>query len=551
MKKHLNYYLALSTVILLAACSQSNSTFDEQDGLASFNKDSLTDHIKMLASDSFQGRRPFTVGETRTVDYLKNSFIQLGLEPANGNSYLQDVPLVEITPGKISAITVQSPKGNFELQRMKDFVTWTKRTDSIVSLDNDEVVFAGFGVVAPEYNWNDYAGLDVKGKVVMVMVNDPGFASGDSTLFKGKAMTYYGRWTYKYEEAARQGAKACLIVHNTAAASYPFEVVQNSNGGVKLHLDTRQHPEYELAMQGWVTEEAAKKLLQAAGKDSSLLVAANQRGFKGMPLGLKLSGTLESKAVFNLSHNVIAKITGSKNPNEYIIYTAHWDHFGISKPDEKGDSIYNGALDNGSGTASILELARAFKSMKNKPERSIIFLAVTAEEQGLLGSAYYATHPVFPVEKTVANINIDGINNMGKAKDISISGGMGQSELEDYLEKEVKAKGRYIAPELHPEAGRYFRSDHFNFAKVGVPSLTTGAGIDNIEKGKEYGKKFQDEFTAKYYHKPADQYDPNRWNLDGGLEDIELLFQVGKRLAFESNWPKWKDGSEFKALRKQ
>ena len=551
MKKQLNYYLVLSTVILLAACSQSNSSFDEQDGLTSFNKDSLIDHIKMLASDSFQGRRPFTVGETRTVDYLKNSFIQMGLEPANGNSYLQDVPLVEITPGKISAITVQSPKGNFELQRMKDFVTWTKRTDSIVSLDNDEVVFAGFGVVAPEYNWNDYAGLDVKGKVVMVMVNDPVFASGDSTLFKGKAMTYYGRWTYKYEEAARQGAKACLIVHNTAAASYAFEVVQNSNGAVKLHLDTRQHPEYELAMQGWVTEEAAKKLLQAAGKDSSLLVAANQRGFKGMPLGLKLSGTLESKAVFNLSHNVIAKITGSTNPNEYIIYTAHWDHFGISKPDEKGDSIYNGALDNGSGTASLLELARAFKSMKNKPERTVIFLAVTAEEQGLLGSAYYATHPVFPVEKTVANINIDGINNMGKAKDISISGGMGQSELEDYLEKEVKAKGRYIAPELHPEAGRYFRSDHFNFAKVGVPSLTTGGGIDNIEKGKEYGKKFQDEFTEKYYHKPADQYDPNRWSLDGGLEDIELLFQVGKRLAFENSWPKWKDGSEFKALRKQ
>ena len=550
MKKNLHYHFLSATIILLAACNQSNNTFDEQDGLASFNKDSLTNHIIMLASDSFQGRRPFTIGETRTVDYLKNSFTQLGLEPGNGNSYLQDVPLVEITPGNISPISVQSAKGNFQLERMKDFVTWTKRTDSIVSLDNDEVVFAGFGVVAPEYNWNDYAGLDVKGKVVMVMVNDPGFSSGDSTMFKGKAMTYYGRWTYKYEEAARQGAKACLIVHNTAAASYPFTVVQNSNGGVKLHLDTRQKPEYQLAMQGWVTEDAAKKLLQAAGKDSSLLAAANQRGFKGMPLGIKLSGTLQSKAVFNLSHNVIGKITGSKRPNEYIIYTAHWDHFGIGKPDEKGDSIYNGALDNGSGTASLLEIARAFKSMKTKPERTIIFLAVTAEEQGLLGSAYYATHPVYPAEKTVADINIDGINNMGKTKDISISGGKGQSELEDYLEKEIKAKGRYIAAELHPEAGHYFRSDHFNFAKVGVPSLTTAGGIDNIEKGKEYGKKFEDEYTEKYYHKPADQYDPKRWNLDGGIEDIKLLFQVGKRLAFETSWPKWKDGSEFKALRK-
>lgn len=550
MTKCIFSFFMLAGIVSITACNQSGGTFDEQDGLASFNKDSLTNHIIMLASDSFQGRRPFTIGETRTVDYLKNSFAQLGLEPGNGNSYLQDVPLVEITPGNISPITVQSAKGKFQLERMKDFVTWTKRTDSIVSLDNDEVVFAGFGVVAPEYNWNDYAGLDVKGKVVIVMVNDPGFSSGDSTMFKGKAMTYYGRWTYKYEEAARQGAKACLIVHNTAAASYPFTVVQNSNGGVKLHLDTRQKPEYQLAMQGWVTEDAAKKLLQAAGKDSSLFAAANQHSFKGIPLDIKLSGTLQSKAVFNLSHNVIGKITGSKRPDEYIIYTAHWDHFGIGKPDEKGDSIYNGALDNGSGTASLLEMARAFKSMKTKPERTIIFLAVTAEEQGLLGSAYYATHPVYPVEKTVADINIDGINNMGKTKDISISGGMGQSELEDYLEKEIKAKGRYIAAELHPEAGHYFRSDHFNFAKVGVPSLTTAGGIDNIEKGMEYGKKFEDEYTEKYYHKPADQYDPKRWSLDGGIEDIKLLFQVGKRLAFETSWPKWKDGSEFKALRK-
>jgi len=319
---------------------------------------------------------------------------------------------------------------------------------------------------------------------------------------------------------------------------------------VKLHLDTREKPQYQLAMQGWVTEDAAKRILQAAGKDSSLLASANLRGFKPVPLDIKLSGTLRSKAVFNKSHNVIAKITGSKNPDEYIIYTAHWDHFGIGKKDEKGDSIYNGALDNASGTASIIEIARAFKNMKTKPERTIIFLAVTAEEQGLLGSAYYSTHPVYPVDKTVANINIDVINNMGKTKDMTISGA-GQSELEDYLAEELKANGRYIAPELHPEAGHYFRSDHFNFAKVGVPSITAGSGIDNIEHGKDWGKKFEDEYTAKLYHQPADQYDASRWNLDGGIEDIKLLFLLGKKIASGTSWPKWKDGSEFKALRKQ
>ena len=549
MTDQIRRYLIPAALVLLVACNQSGSSSSE-DGLAGFNKDSLTSYIQMLSSDSFQGRRPFTHGEELTVDYLTNTFTRLGLEPGNGNSYAQDVPLVEINPVSVSPMSVQSSKANFELQTMQDFVLWTKRTDSIATLDKDDVVFAGFGVVAPEYNWNDYAGIDVKGKVVIVMVNDPGFASGDSTMFKGKEMTYYGRWTYKFEEAARQGAKACLIVHNTDAASYPFKVVQNSNGGVKLHLDTREKPQYQLAMQGWVTEDAAKRILQAAGKDSSLLASANLRGFKPVPLDIKLSGTLRSKAVFNKSHNVIAKITGSKNPDEYIIYTAHWDHFGIGKKDEKGDSIYNGALDNASGTASIIEIARAFKNMKTKPERTIIFLAVTAEEQGLLGSAYYSTHPVYPVDKTVANINIDVINNMGKTKDMTISGA-GQSELEDYLAEELKANGRYIAPELHPEAGHYFRSDHFNFAKVGVPSITAGSGIDNIEHGKDWGKKFEDEYTAKLYHQPADQYDASRWNLDGGIEDIKLLFLLGKKIASGTSWPKWKDGSEFKALRKQ
>ncbi|MES1161317.1 MAG: M28 family metallopeptidase, partial [Bacteroidota bacterium] len=520
----------------------------DSSGIASLNKDSLAAHIQVLASDSFQGRRPFTTGETRTVDYLTTSFARLGLEPGNGAAFTQDVPMVEISPIGTPTLKVTSPKGNIELQSLKDFVLWTERPDSIATLDKDDVVFAGFGVVAPEYNWNDYAGLDVKGKTVIVMVNDPGFY--DSTLFKGHTMTYYGRWTYKYEEAARQGAKACLIVHNTAAASYPFSVVQSSNGGVKLHLDTRKSPQYQLALQGWITEETGKKLLAAAGKDSSLFAAAKHTGFKALPLDLKLSASLRVKEIYNQSHNVIAKITGSKKPDEYVIFSAHWDHLGIGKPDERGDSIYNGAADNASGTAALLELARAFKNLPEKPERTILFLAVTAEEQGLLGSAYYGQHPLYPLAKTVANLNTDVVNTFGRTKDITYSGA-GQSELEDYLAEEMKKEGRYVAPENHPEAGHYFRSDHFNFARVGVPALTADGGVDNVEKGKEYGKQKQDEYTAKNYHQPSDEYDAAKWDLSGAIEDIGAVFLIGKRLAYGREWPGWKTGSEFKAIRDQ
>ncbi len=547
MAKFIQHLLLAGTaVIAISSCSQSK--IDEEDGLSSFNKDSLVKHIVTLSSDDYQGRRPFTQGEVKSIAYLQKTYKGLGLEPGNGNSYLQDVPLVEISPKYVSPLKVQSPKGNFELKNMDDFVLWTERTDTVQTLNNDEVVFAGFGVVAPEYNWNDYAGLNVKGKIVMVMVNDPGFETGDTTMFKGKTMTYYGRWTYKYEEAIRQGAKACIIVHNTKAAAYPFNVVQNSNGGVKLHLDKSANHAYQMAMQGWVTHPTAVRLLQAAGKDTNVLHTANNRGFKGFDMGVKLSATIKTKVVFNKSHNVIAKITGTKRPDEYIIFSAHWDHLGVGKPDEKGDTIYNGALDNASGTAAILEIARAFKSMKTSPERTIIFLSVTAEEQGLLGSEYYGEHPVYPVDKTVADINIDGINNYGKTRDVAISGN-GQSEVEDYLKAELAKNNRYLAPEAHPEYGSYFRSDHFSFAKVGVPSITIDAGIDIVGKGKKYGQQMQDDYTAHRYHRPADQYDAT-WNLDGGLEDVELMFQIGKRMAFENTFPQWKEGSEFKKLRK-
>jgi Zn-dependent M28 family amino/carboxypeptidase len=537
--------LFLTIACPFLSCNQGGNNATADAGLSAFNKDTLASDISILASDDFQGRRPFTPGETKTIDFLVNAYSRLGIEPGNGNSYTQDVPLVEISPAAPPVLVVHSPKGAITLRNMTDFVCWTERPDSIGAVDKSDIVFAGFGVVAPEYNWNDYAGLDVKGKTVIVMVNDPGFY--DSTLFKGHTMTYYGRWTYKYEEAARQGAKACLIIHNTAAASYPFSVVQSSNGGVKLHLDTRSNPSYQLTLQGWITEDAGKRLLAAAGKDSSLLTAAQRQGFKPVPLNLTLSGSVRVKEVYNMSHNVIAKITGSKYPNEYVIFSAHWDHLGVGKPDAKGDSIYNGAADNASGTAALLQIARAFKSLPEKPERTVIFLSVTAEEQGLLGSAWYAQHPVYPASTTAADLNIDVLNTYGPTKDITYSG-KGQSTLEDDLAQEVKAKDRYIAPEDHPEAGHYFRSDHFSFARAGVPSLTADGGVDDLAKGIPFGKQKHDEYTANRYHQPSDQID-STWNLDGGLQDIELVYAVGEKLASGHEWPQWKTGSEFKAVR--
>ena len=541
-------FLSLVTFILLAACNQKSYTVNHEDGLAAFSADSLKQHISVLASDAFMGRKPFTEGETKTINYLQQQFAAAGLEPGNGNSFLQEVPMVNILATAAPVMQVQSSKGNFTLKAYNEYIIWTDKTDENIRLDNSELVFAGYGVVAPEYNWNDYEGMDVKGKVVMVMVNDPGFWAGDTSLFKGKTMTYYGRWTYKFEEAARQGAKGCLIIHNTVAASYPFSVQQNNFNTSRLQLDNRGKNIKNCDVIGWLPETVANKLFIAAGLDSSLLVKANQRGFKAVPLPLRLSTTMKVQATYNKSYNVIGKINGSKHPDEVIIYTAHWDHLGIGRPDKTGDSIYNGALDNATGTAGLLELARAFKSLKTKPERTIIVLSVTAEEQGLLGSAYYAQNPVYPANKTVANINIDGLNPFIKTKDIVVVG-EGQSELEDYIKEEVEKEGGYISFETHPEAGYYYRSDHFNFAKAGIPALYLETGIDVIGKGKEFGKKLQDEYTAKNYHQPSDEYDASTWTMDGAINDLKLLFQVGKRLAFEETFPQWKSGSEFKAIR--
>lgn len=546
--KHFSKHLPLFLLIFFISCNEVSKIPKTSDDLASFNADSMKHDLAIVSSDSFMGRKPFTEGETKTLSFLQARYKEIGLEPGNGDSFLEAVPIVNIQATAAPKMEVKSGNGNFSLKAFDEYVMWTDKTDSNISLENTPLVFAGYGVDAPEYNWNDYAGLDVKGKVVLVMVNDPGFWVGDTTLFKGNTMTYYGRWTYKFEEAARQGAKGCLVIHNTKAASYPFSVLQNNFNTSRISLDNRGKDKINCDAIGWITEPAVNKLFKAAGYDSTLLVKANVRGFKGVPLNLQISTSMKVKSTYNKSYNVIGKIAGTTRPGEVIIYTAHWDHFGIVRPDSTGDSIYNGAIDDGTGIAGLLEMARAFKKMKIKPERSIVFLCVTSEEQGLLGSKYYAENPVFPTDSTVADINMDIMSPFGKTKDIVVVG-EGQNDLEDYLKTEIEKTGGYISFDSHSEAGMYYRSDHFNFAKVGVPSLYTNSGIDLIGKGKEEGLKLKNHYNDFVYHHASDNYDPT-WTMAGAINDLKLLFNVGKRLAFESTWPKWKEGSEFKGIRK-
>jgi Zn-dependent M28 family amino/carboxypeptidase len=536
-----NFLAFLLLTVCLASCSSKPELYQ-------FQVADLEPNLITLSSDEFMGRMPFTEGENLTTSFLESKFKEMGLEPGNGDSYFQEVPMVSIITYPEQSMEFKTAQGSVMGEGLKDFVIWTQRTDSVVRIQDAEVVFAGFGIVAPEYGWDDYKNLDVKGKIVVVMINDPGFGSEDSTFFKGNTMTYYGRWTYKYEEAVRQGALGCLIVHNTIPAGYGFNNIQNSWKASKLYLDDRGQDKYKLGFEGWITLPFAKQLFDKMGKNQSeLLQNARKPDFQGFSTGMTLSTSLAVEPTYNVSKNVIAKITGKTAPEEVIIYMAHWDHIGIGKPDETGDSIYNGALDNASGTAALLALAKAFKT-DEQPDRTVVFLSVTAEEQGLWGSAYYAKQPIYPKEKTVANINMDGVNPYGKMKDVSVIG-VGQSEMEDLLDEELKKLGRYAAPEPNPVVGYYFRSDHFNFAKIGIPALYIGTGIDHLEKGKEYGKQLQEEYVAQYYHKPADAYDPKRWNLDGAVDDVQLLYQVGRNLANSTKWPGWKEGSEFKAIR--
>ncbi|MRX75143.1 M28 family peptidase [Pedobacter petrophilus] len=537
-------------LLSLASCrqaSEQNTTSPDSLAVKAINDSSLTRYLSVIAADSLEGRKPFTNGETKTINYLKNEFEKLGLEPGNGKSYFQEVPMVEIKSVPENQMVIKGKSSLLNLTYLTDFVAGSRRLQEQVSISNSPLVFAGFGIVAPEYGWDDYKDLNVKGKTVVVMINDPGFA--DSTLFKGKNMTYYGRWTYKFEEASRQGAAGILIIHDTEPAAYPWSVVRSGWSKSKLNLQSEDNGMNRTVVEGWLSLDKAKALFKLAGQNDGLMETAKKKGFKAVDLELTTSLTIKNKIKKSLSYNVLAKVSGTKHKDEAIIYSAHWDHLGIGEK-VQGDSIYNGAVDNATGVASLLELATAFKKLPKQPERTILFVSYTAEEQGLLGSEYYAKHPVFPLAKTVANINMDMMGIAGKTKDIVVYG-FGQSALEDYAATSAKKQGRVIVPDPVPSSGLYYRSDHFNLAKVGVPSLFTGSGVDNVKNGRDWGLKQVADFTKFRYHSPQDNFDANTWDLSGIVEDVRLVFDLGYRLSNEASFPKWKEGSEFKAIREK
>lgn len=536
-----NLYFAL-LIFATAACTAPDHELISEEGLRYY--------IKNLASDEFMGRKPFTEGETKTVAYIKKEFENLGLEPGNDTSYFQDVPMVELEAVDVSPLTIGAKNKTVLLQYKNDFVALSRRVVDRISVLNSEIVFAGYGIVAPEYKWNDYENLDVKDKVVMVLVNDPGFTTKDSTLFKGETMTYYGRWTYKYEEAARQGAKGIIIIHDTKPASYPWSVVRNGWTGSNLYLKADDNNMSRCEFEGWVSLQAAKAIFAMAGKkDYDFTHEAVNQDFMPFSLNLNLSLGFKNKIKNSTSKNVVGLLKGSTNPEEVIIYSGHWDHFGVG-PVVDGDSIFNGAVDNASGVASILEIAHAFVHQENPPKRSVLFMAVTGEEQGLLGSEYYASHPIFNPAKSVANINIDALSPFGPMKDLTVVG-LGQSEMEDIAEEIATQQGRYISPDPNPGAGSFFRSDHFNFAKVGIPALYAKGEKEHLTKGVEYITKLSEDYNANRYHRQSDNYSED-WDMAGMVQDTDLFFKVGQKLANDPTlWPKWKEGSEFKAIREK
>ena len=505
--------------------------------------------IERLASDEFEGRAPGTPGGQAASQYIADEMKAAGLAPAGENgSYFQPVKLTETEVLPTSSSTITGGSRVMTAEMGTNTVFWTKRLKESQTIENSDIVFVGYGIVAPEYGWNDYEGLDVEGKTVVMLVNDPGFATKDENLFKGNAMTYYGRWTYKYEEAGRQGAAAVMVIHETEPASYGWDVVSGSWSGAQYDLVRPDGGESRAILEGWLHYESATALFKQAGLDLEAEKAkAVTKNFKPIALeGMQLNATINQKIKTVESRNVAGEVKGTKYPDEYVLYMAHWDHLGKNDALEGEDKIYNGAVDNATGTAAIIEIGEAFVQ-QGAPERSAIFVAVTAEESGLLGSAYYAEDPLVPLVKTVAGINIDAILPLGKTKDMKVIG-FGASQLEDRLKTVLDPRGMYIVPDDKPEAGYYYRSDHISLAKKGVPMLYSDPGNDHVTNGLTYGEDFAKEYTKDRYHKPADEYD-NSWDLSGIEQSTEILFELGYGIADSRDWPNWYEGTEFRALR--
>lgn len=536
-----NKFLLSVTSVLASTLmvSSAHANQDFQQAYDSINTQDLTTHIKEIASDKYMGRLPTGPGEKLILDYMTKHFKASGFLPGNGDSYLQAVDLVEITGNEDQVLTI----GGKEYKYRKDMVTGTSRTSEFEQLKDSELVFVGYGINAPEYNWNDYAGLDMKGKTAVILVNDPGYESGNDELFQGKTMTYYGRWTYKYEEASRQGAAGAIIVHETAPASYPWAVVENSWTGPQYGLWKDDGNKSRIAVEGWVQHGVAKEIFAKAGLNFDKLKKQAMQKPTAAKLGnLTASVDVKSKVKKSTSYNFIATLPGSEKPDEHIVYSAHWDHIG-KDDSKKGDKIYNGAHDNATGISGLIELAQAFSELKQRPARSITMLAVTAEEQGLLGSKYYGENPIIPLNKTVANLNMDSLNILGKVKDMSVRG-KGKSELDDYLARAAEKQDRVLVQGDNPSAGYYYRSDHFNFAKVGVPALYAGGGSEPVDEATAKYRKKMSLIVRGCYHQPCDEFRKS-WDLSGAVQDVQLYFDVAYHIANAKTWPQWSKTSEF------
>ncbi|MEO7189978.1 MAG: M28 family metallopeptidase [Vicinamibacterales bacterium] len=524
--------------------------------LPHLNTDAMIADIRRLASDEFEGRAPGSNGEVLTVQYLTEEMRAAGLQPGNPDgTWIQKVPLVGITGSPEGPLVVKKGGAAHPFRVGDQVVAFSKHVADRVRLDESDLVFAGYGVQAPEYQWDDFKGLDLKGKTLLVLVGDPPVAAPtdatalDPGVFSGKAMTYYGRWTYKFEKAAELGASGVLVIHETGPAGYPFSVVQGQSGHERFDLLTPDKNLGRANVEGWISMEGAASLLALAGQDYQALKAlAATRQFRPVPLGLRASIAIKQTIRTIDSKNVIGKLTGSdpSGSGEFVLYSAHWDHLGIGTP-VNGDAIYNGALDNASGVAMVLEIARAARKLRTPPKRTMLFVFVTAEEQGLLGSQYYAEFPLYPLEKTLAVINVDVVNKWGRTTDLTLVG-LGASELDDYARGAAAEQGRVLRPDAEPEKGFYYRSDHFNFAKKGVPALDPGPGISFVDKPAEFGMARRTEYDSHEYHKPSDQVTPE-WDLSGAAEDGALLLAVGYRVAEADHFPEWRPGNEFKATR--
>ncbi len=542
-------FMAVLSSLLTVACG-SNRQSDAGTPAVSASAERLADHVRYLASDELGGRAPGSRGEEMTLTYLTEQYVKMGYRPGNTDgSYVQAVPLVGYTVTNTPSLELEFEQGRLDCRYGHDFVGWTLQRKTRVTLRNKQLVFVGYGVVAPEYDWDDYKDVDVSGKIVVMLIGDPPLA--DTTQFGGRAMTYYGRWTYKYEIAAEKGAAGALIIHDTEAAGYPWEVVSNSWIGEQFD---NKHPKDGMdrcALQGWVTAGVGREIFaRAEMTPRNAYEKALSRNFRPIPLGGSASVSLETAFRQLRSYNVVARLEG-RDPwlkKECIIYTAHWDHLGKGTPAD-GDSIYNGALDNASGVAATLEIARLFAAHKSELKRSIVFLNTTAEEAGLLGAYHYADNPLYPLIRTIATINIDGVNIWGRTRDVVVIG-YGLSDLDGYLKKAIEPQDRHLKPDAEPEKGYYYRSDHFAFAKKGVPSLYTDSGVEYISKPPRWGIEARQRYTTERYHKPNDEYNES-WDLTGAVEDVEALFRVGLMVATTDVRPEWREGSEFKNIRKR